>query len=166
MRLDCAEDREFDQQMLLEDDANLNEDSLLIDSPDRLDASVGQNDMKSGVNVFGSNNERESPHGAQQRKIIDLNSRLKQAESLLAANLENLSSQQKFYEGQITKHKAEIRSLSQSADALNGQVSRDKMKMKLREDKIQKLEQEHGITPDENASLLQQEIKILQEQLQ
>ena len=27
MRLDCAEDREFDQQMLLEDDANLNEDS-------------------------------------------------------------------------------------------------------------------------------------------
>jgi hypothetical protein len=40
------------------------------------------------------------------------------------------------------------------------------MKMKLREDKIQKLEQEHGITPDENASLLQQEIKILQEQLQ
>ena len=93
MRLDRAEDREFDQQMLLEDDANLNEDSLLIDSPDRLNVSVGQNDMKSGVNAFGSNNERESPHGAQQRKIIDLNSRLKQAESLLAANLENLSSQ-------------------------------------------------------------------------
>jgi hypothetical protein len=90
MRLDRAEDREFDQQMLLEDDANLNEDSLLIDSPDRLNVSVGQNDMKSGVNAFGSNNERESPHGAQQRK---LNSRLKQAESLLAANLENLSSQ-------------------------------------------------------------------------
>lgn len=90
MRLDRAEDREFDQQMLLEDDANLNEDSLLIDSPDRLNVSVGQNDMKSGVNAFGSNNERESPHGAQQQK---LNSRLKQAESLLAANLENLSSQ-------------------------------------------------------------------------
>lgn len=164
MRLDRAEDREFDQQMLLEDEANLNEDSLLIDSPDRLNVSVGQNEMKSGdrqnVNAFGSNNERESPHGAQQRK---LNARLKQAESLLAANLENLSSQQKFYEGQIAKHKEEIRSLSQTVDALNGQVSRDKMKMKLREDKIQKLEQEHGITPDENASLLQQEIKILQE---
>ena len=164
MRLDRAEDREFDQQMLLEEDANLNEDSLLIDSPDRLNVSVGQNEMKSGdrqdVNAFGSKNERESPHGAQQRK---LNTRLKQAESLLAANLENLSSQQKFYEGQIAKHKEEIRSLSQSVDALNGQVSRDKMKMKLREDKIQKLEQEHGITPDENASLLQQEIKILQE---
>jgi len=94
MRLDRAEDREFDQQMLLEEDANLNEDSLLIDSPDRLNVSVGQNDMKSGVNAFGSNNERDSSDGAQQRKIIiDLNSRLKQAESLLAANLENLSSQ-------------------------------------------------------------------------
>ena len=95
MRLDRAEDREFDQQMLLEEDANLNEDSLLIDSPDRLNVSVGQNEMKSGDNAlnikaFGSNNERESPHGAQQRK---LNNRLKQAESLLAANLENLSSQ-------------------------------------------------------------------------
>ena len=100
MRLDRAEDREFDQQMLLEEDADLNEDSLLIDSPDRLNVSVGQNEMKSGdrqdVNAFGSKNERESPHGAQQRK---LNTRLKQAESLLAANLENLSSQQKFYEG-------------------------------------------------------------------
>jgi len=50
MRLDRAEDREFDQQMLLEEDANLNEDSLLIDSPDRLNVSVGQNEMKSGEN--------------------------------------------------------------------------------------------------------------------
>lgn len=97
MRLDRAEDREFDQQMLLEEDANLNEDSLLIDSPDRLNASVRQNEMKSGennafqeVNTFRSNNEQESPNRAQQQK---LNDRLKQAESLLAANLENLSSQ-------------------------------------------------------------------------
>jgi hypothetical protein len=35
MRLDSAEGREFDRQMQLEEDANLNEDSLLIDSPSR-----------------------------------------------------------------------------------------------------------------------------------
>ena len=35
MRLDSAEGREFDQRMQLEEDTNLNEDSLLIDSPSR-----------------------------------------------------------------------------------------------------------------------------------
>jgi hypothetical protein len=68
MRLDRAEDREFDQQMLLEEDANLNEDSLLIDSPDRLNVSVGQNEMKSGDNAFGSNSERESPRRIQSNQ--------------------------------------------------------------------------------------------------
>lgn len=38
--------------------------------------------------------------------------------------------------------------------------------MKLREDKIAKLEQEHAITPDENYQILEQELKLLKEQLE
>ena len=95
----------------------MNDDSLLIDSL--------------GDNVYGDPAERSSPSRQNQ-----VNDRLKQVESLLAANLENLSSQQQFYEDQLTKCKDEIQSLNQSVEALNGQVSRDKMKIKLREDKI------------------------------
>jgi hypothetical protein len=40
------------------------------------------------------------------------------------------------------------------------------MKMKLREDKIAKLESEQGLTPDENTRLLTEEIIILKKQLE
>ena len=85
MRLDRAEDREFDQRMMQED-GDPHEVSLLIDSL--------------GENVYGDHGERESPKRVKHEQY--LKDRLRQAENLLAANLENLSSQQKFYENQIS----------------------------------------------------------------
>jgi hypothetical protein len=86
LRLDRAEGKEFDRRLLQEEDANLNEDSLLIDSPSRSD---NDNEIKFGDNAFGGKNVPDSPHRGSQRQLTN---RLKQAESLLAANLENLSS--------------------------------------------------------------------------
>jgi hypothetical protein len=51
-------------------------------------------------------------------------------------------------------------------EALTQQQNRDKMKLKLREDKIAKLEAEHSINMSEECVNLQTEIKMLQEQLE
>jgi predicted transcriptional regulator len=40
------------------------------------------------------------------------------------------------------------------------------MKIKLREDKIQKLENEHQISPSEETAMLQEEVSLLKQQLE
>lgn len=124
-------------------DHNPNEDSLLLDD---LGESTGQG-------------EKETP-----RKTAS--SRVKAAEKLVSQHLETLTSQQRYFEDEIAKYKEEVKSLGLTVTALNGAASREKMKLKLREDKIAKLEQEHQISPDEEITMLQQEIKLLNEQLE
>lgn len=92
--------------------------------------------------------------------------KLKQAENLLAANLDALCKQKKFFESELKQAQDQIQQLKQTVETLNTQIMRDKMKLKLREDKITKLEQEHTLQPDEVQRQLQEEIKILNEQLE
>jgi len=53
-----------------------------------------------------------------------------------------------------------------SVEAHVAQATREKMKIKLREDKIQKLEQEHSISAHEENAQLLKDIELLKEQLE
>lgn len=125
----------------LDDDHNPNEDSMLLD----------------GLNT------NRSKDGNGNKDVFE---KLKKAEKLLITNLEAFSNQKKFYEEQIQSLESQLSEANTSVESLNAQIHRDKMKFKLREDKITKLEQEHSITPEESEKLLLQEIEVLKNELE
>lgn len=90
----------------------------------------------------------------------------KQAENLLALNLQNLTAQQRYYESELKQLQEQHQAQTTAFEALTQQQNRDKMKLKLREDKIAKLEAEHAISMSEECVNLQTELKMLQEQLE
>lgn len=54
----------------------------------------------------------------------------------------------------MAKNQGEIQELTQALEILNTSSSQEKMRMKLKEDKIQKLETEHGVTNVEEIQFL------------
>ena len=69
-----------------------------------------------------------------QKRIVYL-------ENLLSANLDNLTSQQKYYELKIEKNKEQTERMQSALETFEKQSSRDKMIIKFREQRIQKLEE-------------------------
>jgi len=97
MAIDLAEDLEFKRIMSDKDhDGGDADDSLLIE--DLLD----ENNKSGGAGRLKRSSYSEND---LRNKVKTLNERIKQAELLLCANLENLTSQQGYYEGEIAKSK-------------------------------------------------------------
>jgi CRISPR/Cas system-associated endoribonuclease Cas2 len=59
---------------------------------------------------------------------------------LLSANLDTLSNQQKYFEGEVQKWQAQTKRLQQAVESYEKQSARDKMIIKFREERISKLE--------------------------
>lgn len=66
---------------------------------------------------------------------------MKHLESLLSANLETLSNQQKYYDSELQKHHAQTKRMQQTLETYEKQSARDKMIIKFREERLSKLEQ-------------------------
>ena len=77
----------------------------------------------------------------QKEDLVKMRKRVVHLEGLLSANLDNLSSQQKFYDHEIQKHQQQNKKLQQAVESFEKQCARDKMIIKFREDRINKLEQ-------------------------
>jgi hypothetical protein len=61
-------------------------------------------------------------------------------ESLLSANLDTLSTQQRFYEGEMGKLSSQLKRMQLTVESYEKQSARDKMIIKFREERISKLE--------------------------
>lgn len=57
-------------------------------------------------------------------------------ENLLCANLDNLTSQQKYYESEVVKSKESIKRLQGANETLEKQSNRDKMIIRFRDERI------------------------------
>lgn len=78
--------------------------------------------------------ERMAQLKKAQKRIVYL-------ENLLSANLDNLTSQQKYYELKIEKNKEQTERMQSALETFEKQSSRDKMIIKFREQRIEKLEE-------------------------
>lgn len=78
----------------------------------------------------------------QKHDNIKMRERVVYVEGLLSANLDNLTSQQKFYESELQKLQQQNKKLVQAVESYEKQCARDKMIIKFREDRITKLEQQ------------------------
>jgi len=85
-------------------------------------------------------------------------------ESLLSANLDNLTSQQKYYDSELQKQGQSVKRMSAAVESYEKQRARDKMIVKFREDRIQKLEQQAPL--DLQVVDLKKEIAVLKESLE
>ena len=74
-------------------------------------------------------------------QLKKMSKRVVYLENLLSANLDNLTSQQKYYEHKIEKSKEQNERMQAALETFEKQSSRDKMIIKFREQRIQKLEE-------------------------
>ena len=73
----------------------------------------------------------------------------------MSANLDSMSSQQRYYEGEVTKLVAQQRRMQQTVESYEKQSARDKMIIKFREERISKLERE-GLSQAVNEGLIEE----------
>jgi len=78
----------------------------------------------------------------QRTELHSLRSRVTHLESLLSANLDSMSTQQRYYEGEVSKLVAQQKRMQQTVESYEKQSARDKMIIKFREERISKLERE------------------------
>ena len=165
-----------DDSLLLDDSIDEGEDfGVDEDVRDSAEFRKGLIQLKSQSQVVkdavaGSPALRSARQGSKVQlyklKLKRMAMRLTQAESLLEKNLAALTDQKKHYDGELTLCKEQLSKHMTAYDALSLQVNRDKMKLKFREDKILKLEQEHAIDYDQELQNLRDEVKLANEQLE
>lgn len=76
-----------------------------------------------------------------KEQLAKAKKRIAYLENLLSANLDNLTSQQKYYELKIEKNREQTERMQAALETFEKQSSRDKMIIKFREQRIQKLEE-------------------------
>lgn len=90
----------------------------------------------------------------QKSELVSIRKRVVHLEGLLSANLDTLTSQQKYYDNEISKSNQHAKRLQQTIDSYEKQCARDKMIIKFREERINKLEQNTPITKDDQQKLI------------
>ena len=100
----------------------------------------------------------------QRSELVSLRSRVTHLESLLSANLDSMSTQQRYYEGEISKLVAQQKRMQQTVESYEKQSARDKMIIKFREERISKLEKEgHSIAAEGIVDELRKEVIMWKE---
>jgi hypothetical protein len=80
-------------------------------------------------------------HKESMEQLARAQKRIAYLENLLSANLDNLTSQQKYYELKLEKNKEQTERMQAALETFEKQSSRDKMIIKFREQRIAKLEE-------------------------
>ena len=140
----------------------LEEDSMLLDLDGLNEGIEGIEGIETGMS-FEVNKKITGELKAKRGEVAKLRKRVLNLESLLSANLDNLTSQQKYYDSEMQKLQTANKRLVTAVEAYEKQRSRDKMIVKFREDRLAKLEAHEQIPTDKIVHDLKKEIAVWKE---